>query len=378
MNTFNKSVINILTVACISLAFFTTGCSSEIQKSRIQTCLQDAEREANLGKTEKAKALIDRAIKIDPNDINTYVPQEQSNGFQIPTNNITLVLSQSGNDRLLETYLLQARKSFPNDYRPLVFLMNVQQRLGETAALTETCKALIPIMENKTKKSLKSDYLVSLGTAYWYSGDQVKAEQVFQRALNLYSATSNPYNTLAYIYADSNDTAKLPDALKYANKALSIAEKQSQNSTEEDIAAILDTIGWVEYRQGDYKIALVHMQQALSKAPLMAESHYHLGMIYLALNDKESAKGSFTRATYICPDYVAPKAELEKLKNITPPAEPSAATAVANPVNTPPTAAPAGASPAPVKPAGSGGTQSAPAVPATPAKPMAPANGMAM
>ena len=57
-----------------------------------------------------------------------------------------------------------------------------------------------------------------------------------------------------------------------------------------------DTIGWVDYRMGDYKSALPFLQQAAAAMPDLALVHYHLGMGYLAGGQPAKAADEFKAA----------------------------------------------------------------------------------
>ena len=76
---------------------------------------------------------------------------------------------------------------------------------------------------------------------------------------------------------------------------------------EPENAAFLDSIGWVYYRQGRFKEALVKVQHAATKMPKDAVILDHLGDIYFALHDLENALLHWKRASEADP-------ENEKLK----------------------------------------------------------------
>jgi Flp pilus assembly protein TadD len=60
--------------------------------------------------------------------------------------------------------------------------------------------------------------------------------------------------------------------------------------------ALLDTIGWVQYRRGELDTALWNLQRAVKKAPEAAAMHYHLGMAYYKKGDAASARSHLEKA----------------------------------------------------------------------------------
>ena len=60
---------------------------------------------------------------------------------------------------------------------------------------------------------------------------------------------------------------------------------------------LLDTLGWVQLRNGEAEQALVTLEKAASLIePTPAEVRYHLGMAYVALGRQDEAKTQLTRA----------------------------------------------------------------------------------
>jgi tetratricopeptide (TPR) repeat protein len=64
-----------------------------------------------------------------------------------------------------------------------------------------------------------------------------------------------------------------------------------------------DTLGWVSYRQGDYKSAIELLEDAAKGLPNIALVHYHLGMSYAAARQPEKAGEQFKTALAQAPDH---------------------------------------------------------------------------
>ena len=126
-----------------------------------------------------------------------------------------------------------------------------------------------------------SAYL-ELGQIYYQKGERAKAvnlyDQVLQRHPELWSAA----NDLAFILSEGETSAA--DLERAAN----LARKAQQVRPDEP--RVLDTLGWVFYRQGQIEQALMYVRQAHDKDPGKAVLNYHLGRILYDQGRLEQAK----------------------------------------------------------------------------------------
>ncbi len=60
--------------------------------------------------------------------------------------------------------------------------------------------------------------------------------------------------------------------------------------------AFLDTVGWVEYKLGEYTQAVQFLEKAVEGAPDAALMHFHLGMAYMASGNAVSARDHLSKA----------------------------------------------------------------------------------
>lgn len=108
----------------------------------------------------------------------------------------------------------------------------------------------------------------------------------YEALLKLNSANMVVANNLASLLADyRDDKASLDRAL-----ALAAGLRRAQ------VPHFKDTLGWVHYRQGDYKSALPLLEEAATELPKVALVRYHLGMTYLAVNQPAKALKELTSA----------------------------------------------------------------------------------
>ncbi|MGD8587609.1 MAG: tetratricopeptide repeat protein [Chromatiales bacterium] len=121
-------------------------------------------------------------------------------------------------------------------------------------------------------------------------------EQDLHRLLKLQPDHADALNALGYTLADQTD--RLKEAKGYILKALAL---------KPDSPAILDSMGWVEYRMGDLEAALKYLQRAATISP-DPEIAAHLGEILWQMNKKQEALRVWRQAEELDPDnrYIVP------------------------------------------------------------------------
>ncbi len=121
-----------------------------------------------------------------------------------------------------------------------------------------------------------------LGTAYEREGRIDDAIEMYEALLAQNSDMPAVVNNLVALIADYRQD---PASLK---RAMKLVEEQKMAETENP--AFLDTVGWLNYRLGNYKEALPYLKQAVAAAGQVPVLRYHLGMAYLALDNKARAQ----------------------------------------------------------------------------------------
>jgi tetratricopeptide (TPR) repeat protein len=132
----------------------------------------------------------------------------------------------------------------------------------------------------QTSPKNPSAYL-SLALLYETEREYKKAMDVYERALaqnpNFWFAANN----LAFLIAENSQSkADYERALELALGALKIRPGDP---------AILDTLGWVHFRLGNYSQAGELIEQALVGAADAAIINYHMGMVHYQNGEKEAA-----------------------------------------------------------------------------------------
>jgi len=116
------------------------------------------------------------------------------------------------------------------------------------------------------------------------------AESNLRKLIAVQPDRAHAYNALGYSFADRN--TRLPEARKLIEKALELAP--------EDFF-IIDSLGWVQYREGDLKGAAATLRRAFGGRP-DAEIGAHLGEVLWRLGERDEAKRIWQEALKAGPD----------------------------------------------------------------------------
>lgn len=126
-----------------------------------------------------------------------------------------------------------------------------------------------------------------------------------------YVLTQQPGSMVA-----ANNLASLLSDHRSDKASLNRAESLAASLQQTQVPQFKDTLGWINYRRGDFKAAVRLLDQAAAALPNVALVSYHLGMSYLALGQDRSALNEFQAALGKSPDSELAekiKAELNRL-----------------------------------------------------------------
>lgn len=126
-------------------------------------------------------------------------------------------------------------------------------------------------------------------------------EASLRRLIALRPEHAHAYNALGYTFADRN--VRLEEARSLIEKALQLAP---------DDAHILDSMGWVLFRQKDYPRALEYLRQAYDKRPEV-EIAAHLGEVLWAMDRRDEARALWREARGREPDNTTLRETLARL-----------------------------------------------------------------
>ena len=291
------------------------GCGTQAQNARkVQGALSESLRHAQTDPTDaEARQWADRAIAAAPSDPDTYLgPKAPNPNDPIPTLSVSLVFAAVGDTPALAGYLTQAVQKFPNDERGYPLLVEAQKQLGQTTAQKATAAKLATLLNAKLRTPGTTDIpntTFSLAQAYFDAGDTVNGAATYKKAIQAYPAEPTPLNNLAYAYAVRG--TNLPEALGLAQKAVALAQKKGEDDMT--IAGYLDTLGWVQYQQGSYLAAEQNLLEAANTLPRLAETRYHLGLVYIAQGKMDAARSELNHAVQLSQGYAAAQQALDTL-----------------------------------------------------------------
>jgi len=126
-------------------------------------------------------------------------------------------------------------------------------------------------------------------------------ESSLRTLIELRPDSAHAYNALGYTFADRS--IRLDEARTLIEKALTLAP---------DDAHILDSMGWVLFRQKDYAGALAYLRKAYALRP-EADIAAHLGEVLWALGNVEEAKKYWREARGKEPDNTTLRETLARL-----------------------------------------------------------------
>ncbi len=292
------------------------GCGSKaVNALKVNDTLIEAARRAQTDPDDKgARKYVDAAIALAPRDPATYFGDA---GGPAPQIGVADVFTLVSDDPALIDYMTQAVQKIPDDYRGYQILEGAQGRQGRTAAQKATATRLIAVLTKKLQKPGATDIatLTALqAQAYFDSGDPVTGAALYRKAIQAYPTNPDPPNGLAYAYAVTNDRAHLPEALTLARQALALAQKAApSDAKDEKVAAVQDTVAWVQHRLGDDKGAEQNLLDAVNFDPRLPEMRFHLGSVYAAEGKTDAARAELGHAVLLCPGYAEAQAALDRL-----------------------------------------------------------------
>lgn len=138
-----------------------------------------------------------------------------------------------------------------------------------------------------------------------------KAEKLFLEAIRHDPNNASAHNYLGYTYADRNE--KLFEARKHIEKALEL---------DQENPAYLDSLGWLNFREGHLKEALFHLKTAAERLP-DPEVFDHMGDCYQVLGQISESAQSYQNALSLAPKNKKIREKLKKFETFLVPTNPA-------------------------------------------------------
>ena len=166
-----------------------------------------------------------------------------------------------------EKALKELLKEYPNNTQLLNNLADIERKLNKTEEAIKLYKKALEVQKQPDNNIWPVYY--ALGTSYYTDKQLDKADEYLTKALELSNRNPNVLNYIGYMYLTNDKNIDV--AVKM------ILDAYNQYSYE---GHIIDSLGWVFFRLGEYDKAIAYLEQAADMNPANAVICDHLGDAY--------------------------------------------------------------------------------------------------
>jgi len=245
-------------------------------------------------KFAKVAANYEQSLLINPNHAGTYLRLAE------------LLLGPLKDPERAVRFLAEARRRFPGAPEIVYYLAIAQREAKQTQRAVVTFEeALRDAQLDQDNEIVNAKFYFNYGVTAEQAGLYEKAADLLRRSITLDPANaSEAYNYLGYMWADHN--MHLDEAREMIERAL---ESDPNNGS------YLDSLGWVEFRQGKFDQALADLLRAVKNMdredPIVFE---HIGDTYLKLHRVSEALESWQKAFALDPKNTKLAEKIESTK----------------------------------------------------------------
>ena len=228
---------------------------------------------------EEAGQLLYRAVQVNPRNPDVWL--------QAAAAYLRISEPQRAADIADEALLL-----FPGQLSLLrVAAYGYMEAYKNTRAIGHFKEFLTLLEKDEAQVSERSEVLSALGLLYARTKSYEASDNAYAQALALSPDNAVVLNNLAYSLAERE--IRLDEALRFAKRAVEIEQRNS---------SFMDTLGWVYYKQGDYKKAEEWVSKAIDAGARGATTFEHLGDIQVKLGDLSAAVNLWNKSLELNPD----------------------------------------------------------------------------
>jgi tetratricopeptide (TPR) repeat protein len=232
-------------------------------------------------KFAKVATNYEQSLLINPNHAGTYVRLAE------------LLLGALQDPERAVKLLAEARNRFPGAPEIVYYLAIAQREAKQSQQAVATFEeALHEAQLDEEDDFVNAKFYFNYGAAAEQAGLYDKAADLLRKSIALDPASSaEACNYLGYMWADHN--MNLDEAELMIRRAL---------ESEPNNASYLDSLGWVEFRKGQFDRALDDLQRAAKTAEHEDSVVFeHLGDTYLKLNRTREALEAWQKALSLDP-----------------------------------------------------------------------------
>jgi tetratricopeptide (TPR) repeat protein len=188
-----------------------------------------------------------------------------------------------------------------DDVEAIMALGNVQRGRKSFAECADTYSKAVATLTKDEKSNWVLYYF--RGICYERSKQWAKAEADLKKALDLFPEQPLVLNYLGYSWVDQG--INLDEGMRMIRRAV---EQRPEDGY------IVDSLGWVYYRTGDYAEAMKHLERAVELKPDDPTINDHLGDVYWRLGRTLEAQFQWSHARDLKPEPDELAKIQEKLK----------------------------------------------------------------
>ena len=268
---------------------------AQLHDDEARALLRDNQTDPANAEFKKAAQNYEQSLLINPNHAATYLRLAE------------LLLAPLKQSERAVSILTEGRRRYPDAPEFAYYLAIALRESKKAKEAVVMFEEALNEAQNAQADFLKPRFYVEYGAAAEEAGLYDKAAELFHKAIAMDPANAaEPYNYLGYMWAEQN--SHLDEAEDAIKRALQL---------DPDNGAYLDSMAWVQYRQGKYDQALENLKRAVENLPREdAVVFEHLGDVYSKLNRVSQALESWQKAKTLDPSNknLAAKIDAQKTR----------------------------------------------------------------
>jgi tetratricopeptide (TPR) repeat protein len=266
---------------------------AQLHDEEARSLLRANKTEAATAEFKKAATNYEQSLLINPNRPTTYLRLAE------------LLLAPLKQAERAVALLRDARRRYRDSPEFAYYLGIALREAKQPKEAVVTFEEALNEAQNATAEFLNARFYLDYGAAAEQAGLYDKAAELFRKAIAMDPANAaEPYNYLGYMWAQQN--SHLDEAEDAIKRAIQL---------DPDNGAYLDSIGWVQYRQGKFNQALESLKRAIQNLPREdAVIFDHLGDTYAKLDRMPEALEAWQKAKALDPSNKELIAKIESHK----------------------------------------------------------------